>query len=301
MDQLRNFTQTNRSSIVNIIYIVAAFVLVYYIVMYYFGSDTKDEVLIKNKIATNDSSLAGGKAYILKKTDGVRLGNEYTISFWIYISEYTRAQKIQGILSVFDAGATGDRTESLLFVGLHPSKPQMIIRAGDGTDAAPNDDMLTWRNTAPTGAPAEYKWGGSDALPSSTETHDLKPCDIMDIDVQRWLNVTISINGRIMDVYLDGKLARSCIMAKAQVTGANTDQMVLVMPTTDKYSGYISGLQVSNYAVTPDVIYGRYQAGPYYSASFLDYLVDKLGIRISYTGNNATESESWLSFIGLKA
>lgn len=121
----------------------------------------------------------------------------------------------------------------------------------------------------------------------------------MDIDVQRWMNITVSINGRIMDVYLDGKLARSCIMPNIQKT-SNLTQLIQLFPTADLYTGYISGLQVSNYAVTPDVIYGRYQAGPYFSAGFLDYLVDKLGIRISYQGTGETTTKSIWDMMGIK-
>jgi hypothetical protein len=299
MDQIRNFTQTNRSSVVNLIYIVAAFVLVYYIVMYYFGSDVKDMVYLKNKMTTSDAKNKIGYYKIAEENAEFRVGPEYTISFWMYITGYKSSTTIQGIMSLMDEGNFGPTGgESLLFIGLHPTKPQMIIRAGDGTAELPNDSTLNWNKVAaPTGAPSEYRWGGSN-VNNTAETSALTPCDIMDIDTQRWMNITVSVNGRIMDVYLDGKLARSCIMANAPKT-TKMAQIIQLFPTDDYYNGYISGLQVSNYAVTPDVIYGRYQAGPYFSAGFLDYLVDKLGIRINYTGTGkTTESESVLSMFG---
>jgi hypothetical protein len=131
--------------------------------------------------------------------------------------------------------------------------------------------------------------------PTSTaslpEDGSLKQCDVMDIDLQRWMNVTVSVNGRIMDVYLDGKLARSCILSNVQRLSEKDLQYLVLCPT---FSGYVSGIRWSNYAVAPDVIYGRYQSGPYISTGFVDYLVDKLGIRIQYT----TSADGKQTFMG---
>lgn len=288
MDQLRNFTQSNRSSIVNILYLVAAFVLVYYIVMYYVGGDTKDVNLLEAKTATN---VAAGKILtIAESADKFRLGAEYTLSFWIYINSYSNATTVQNILSVFDMGKTGTAREAMLFVGLHPTKPQMIIRAGNGAvdaTAANNDPMLQYTYTEASGqTPAQWTWGGESA---TVDASALKPCDIMDIDLQRWLNIVVSMNGRIMDVYLDGKLARSCILSESQVFAPKGKQVLQMFNSSNYFTGYISGIAASNYAVTPDVIYGRYQAGPYLSPGFLSYLTDKLGITIAYTGTSGVE------------
>ena len=106
--------------------------------------------------------------------------------------------------------------------------------------------------------------------------------------MQRWICITVTVNGRIMDVYMDGKLARSCILNNVQDFGSSSEQYVALMPSG--FDGHISGIRWSNYALTPDVIYGRYQAGPYFGTSFLDYLVDKIGIRISYTDTSTTSS-----------
>jgi phage baseplate assembly protein gpV len=90
-------------------------------------------------------------------------------------------------------------------------------------------------------------------------------------------------------------------MPNVQKLSAIGEQKIMLCPTGTTYSGYISGVMYSNYSVTPDVIYARYQSGPYFSSSFLDYLVDKLGIRITYT-DAAGETTPWnlLKEIGLE-
>lgn len=300
MDQARNFAQANRSSIINIVYIVAAVVLVYYLVMFYLsGSDQVDTILLKKKMKTGD---VRAKAYVVAKKDETssRFKNEYTVSTWVYINNYSTGNNYQGILSLFDNFADRASNNALLSIGLHPTKPQMIIRAGNfhNTTTDPNNGAFTsFTFTEGTGqTPGKYDIVGnasmSDALPA---------CDVMDIDLQRWLCVCVSVNGRIMDVYMDGKLARSCILPNPQNVLDNGVQSVLLCEP-NPFHGYISGVTVSNYALTPDVIYGRYQAGPYSSTGFLDYLVDKLGIRISYTGaTGAAEELNILRMLGFSS
>jgi hypothetical protein len=313
MDQVRNFAQTNRSSIVNIIYIVAAVVLVYYLVMFYFNSGDQIDVTVLGKKLATTSEGAYNKAIqvVAKDSTKGRASNEYTISAWIYVNSYNPDSKVQGILGFFDDPTTTATAsiQSSLFIGLHPTLPKMIIRAGKFLDQAntasasatsygANDLYNTYSVTTASapGAAKTYAFtaDSSSMTVSTTETIDSNtPCDVMDIDLQRWMNVTVSVNGRIMDVYLDGKLARSCIMPNAQYFSNNGAQLIMLCPSAKTFSGYISGVMYSNYALTPDVIYGRYQAGPYFSSSFLDYLMEKLGIRISYTGTTDETSGSW--------
>jgi hypothetical protein len=152
------------------------------------------------------------------------------------------------------------------------------------------------------GPSSALNWNGESTMPTPTTEDALTPCDIMDIDTQRWLNVVISVNGRIMDVYMDGKLARSCILPNIIKTSPNeTKQQTLkLFPTPNHFNGFVSGVKVFNYAVTPDVIYGHYQAGPYSSSGFLDYLTDKLGVHVTYTGSNETTNVSLLEWLGIK-
>lgn len=297
MDQARNFAQANRSSIINIVYIVAAVVLVYYLVMFYLsGSDQVDTTVLKNKMKTGEIK---DKAYVVVKKDDTsgRFKNEYTVSTWVYINNYSTGNNYQGILALFDSPATNGNVNALLTIGLHSTKPRMIIRAGKiKNETADPFTQYGYTAPGPTSATGSYVFSGSRTLGD-----DLPACDVMDIDLQRWLNVTVSVNARIMDVYMDGKLARSCILPNVQDVGDNGMQAVLLC-SPNPFDGYVSCVTVSNYAVTPDVIYGRYQAGPYSSTGFLDYLVDKLGIRISYTSSTgAAEEVNLLRSLGLSS
>ena len=47
---------------------------------------------------------------------------------------------------------------------------------------------------------------------NSSVLKETKPCDIIDIPVQRWLQIGIVLNNKTIDIYLNSKLRRSCTL-----------------------------------------------------------------------------------------
>jgi hypothetical protein len=85
-------------------------------------------------------------------------------------------------------------------------------------------------------------------------------CDLPEIDLQRWVMITVVLSGRTIDVYLDGKLARSCVAPsyyKVDPTGVKP-----VIADRGGFDGYIATTSVANYAMNPDEIYRAYASGP---------------------------------------
>jgi hypothetical protein len=92
-------------------------------------------------------------------------------------------------------------------------------------------------------------------------------CDLPEIDMQRWTHLGVVLSGRMIDVYLDGKLSRSCITKsyyKVDPTGVNLK--MLQKPNTDGengFDGHISNVSLSNFPLTPSEIYRIYANGPF--------------------------------------
>lgn len=85
-------------------------------------------------------------------------------------------------------------------------------------------------------------------------------CDLPEIDLQRWTMVTVVLSGRTIDVYMDGKLSRSCMAPsyyKVDPTGVKA-----VMSERGGFDGYTANTSVANYAMNPDEIYRAYLLGP---------------------------------------
>jgi hypothetical protein len=97
------------------------------------------------------------------------------------------------------------------------------------------------------------------ALDDSLLTTNVK-CDLPEIDMQRWTLLTVNINGRTTDVYLDGKLARSCVSSsyyKVDPTGVKMN-----LCDYGGFDGHLNGVTVYSYSLTPSEIYSIYVAGP---------------------------------------
>ena len=295
MDQVRNFYGSNQSTIINLIYIVAFGILVYYLFLYYRSTTSADMDVMTGKLKINGSRP--GNADDLKKYDIVvndgktkmelraNPTKSYTLSYWLYVSQYNGVQTgYQSVLALLDT--KGTNTKSLLTFALHPTQPKMLVQVGSlqGDMNPPaleqfrvNGNVMSW-----TGATADVN------------TDHANSCNVHDMELNRWIHVTVCVSSQIVDVYMDGKLSRSCVLPKPQSPSVDGVQTVSILPSPNSFTGYISGIHFSAYAATPDQIYARYQQGPYATQGFLDYLSDKIGIRVQYTGSDtSTQYMDW--------
>ena len=116
-------------------------------------------------------------------------------------------------------------------------------------------------------------------------------CDIQDIPMQKWVNVCIVMNGKTLDIYLDGKLVKTCVYAnyfKVDHTGVALKYLQSATDGSSGFDGQFSRLQVFNSALNPDEIYKTYLAGPSGSSpandpvSFIKYIFTSMNIRMYY-------------------
>jgi hypothetical protein len=86
-------------------------------------------------------------------------------------------------------------------------------------------------------------------------------CDIPEIDLQRWTMVTVVLSGKTIDVYIDGKLLRSCVTASYFKVDPTAD-VQLKIAERGGFDGYIGHTTVGSYVMNPDEIYKTYMSGP---------------------------------------
>jgi hypothetical protein len=110
------------------------------------------------------------------------------------------------------------------------------------------------------------------------------PCDVKEVPLQRWVNITIVSSGRVLDVYMDGKLSRSCVLDN--VLNVPRGQLKLRLGESGGFGGRYSSVQMWSQQLTPDVIYGLYQMGPTQAQHDLFTSVAKyLNLNVSFTGS----------------
>jgi hypothetical protein len=108
---------------------------------------------------------------------------------------------------------------------------------------------------------------------------------ITNVPIQKWTNVTISVYGRSLDVYLDGKLVQTKPLAgTAEV---DPDASVYITPAGG-FSGWTSKFAYYPNALNPQEVWDIYSAG--YGASWLSNLFGKYSVKISFLENGTEDS-----------
>jgi len=181
-------------------------------------------------------------------------GGEFSVSTWIYVNNWSVNQnKNKSILRI------GGNTFDTLRIYLGSSSPTLMVRVNnnsDSNDLRTNDKTFTDLQT------------GAAAFEST------RICDIPSIDLQRWVNICVVINGMTCDVYMDGKLTRSCILPSYYNVDKNYSTYLLDDGTggVGGFGGSISTTTMYGYALSPDVIYTNYLGGPNQITGFGQYL-----------------------------
>ena len=146
-------------------------------------------------------------------------GLEFSYSVWIYVQDWT-----QGWKNIFVKGTSGAGSNSARAPGLWLYPDTNALHARINTFASPNEG-----------------------------------CDIKNIPLQKWVHITYVLNNRTVDIYIDGKLERSCVLRG--VPKLNDDPVRVC--DNGGFFGKISNLVYFRYAMKPDEVYKIYASGPY--------------------------------------
>ena len=108
-------------------------------------------------------------------------------------------------------------------------------------------------------------------------------CSVANIPIQRWVNLVVSIYGRTMDLYIDGKLVRTCLLPG--VASINSNSNVYVTPAGG-FDGWTSKFQYYPNSLNPQQVWNIYTQGySNWSSMFNAYQV-----QISLVENGTTQS-----------
>lgn len=185
-------------------------------------------------------------------------GGEYSISTWIYVTNWNinkGANKPFLILSGGSPEASGYMT-LVMYLGQYTNKLGIRVSQDTGT----NSGSLTYTT--------DYNAIVAGKSPYSDSGADFKKCDIESFDLQRWVCITAVLSGRTLDIYMNGKLSRSCLLdGLFKVDGDNS---TLKLGGPDGFGGLIGLTRAANIAYSPDRVYSIYQQGPFTGSFGLD-------------------------------
>lgn len=226
--------------------LILGVVLLYYIYTYFFESQSLDtKAIITTAIPANPATSP--KAYDILP---VYEGGEYTITFWAYVTGFKdQVGQPKHILELSPNTTTGTPTSTLV-VGLGPFNNKLMVRVNTNSTGT---ESLTQANITAIFQPQQ--------APSGQLLNNTMPiCDLPEVELQRWVCFGVVLNGRTVDVYMDGKLARSCVLPSFYTVDANGVSLKLLQ--YGGFQGFLSNVFVHSGALNPDQMYRIYMSGP---------------------------------------
>lgn len=234
-----------------IIFLVLAAVALYYLYNYlYSASGLASTVIISSPIPGN--TVTDPPLYTIPP---VYEGGEYSATFWVYITAYKdQSGKPKHILEIRGVDS------STLVVGLDAFTNKLIVRVNTNDSLSGGVTGSTAITNTPLANANVQALFNTVQASSGLLSQELPMCDLPDVQLQRWVCIGIVLNGRTVDVYMDGKLARSCVLKS--VFTVDPKGMKLKLLDFNGFSGYLGDVVVYNYALSPDQAYRIYMAGP---------------------------------------
>jgi len=233
-------------SVTSIAVVVIGIVFLYYIYKYFFQEQGKtSQTILTTAVPANPATSP--KLYDILP---VYEGGEYSITFWTYVTAYKdTVGKAKHILELSPKTATGTPASTLI-VGLGPYNNKLMVRVN--TNAAGSERLTK---------AAVDKIFQPTSVPSGQLLNDTMPvCDLPEVELQRWVCFGVVLNGRTVDVYLDGKLARSCVLPSFYTVDANGVSLKLLQ--YGGFNGFLSNVFVHSVALNPEQMYRIYMNGP---------------------------------------
>jgi hypothetical protein len=242
---LRNIFNMNIFSIVIIVFAIVC-------IFIYMFSNTNTLQGIQNGETPSKieaSSLA---------TNGMNVpATNFAYSIWFYVNDfnvrYGSPKVIFGRMDAPSAANTGDVTG---VTGINPC-PLVVLGA--------NENNIE----------VSLKCNGQ-----------VKPytCTVRNVPIQKWTNLIISVYGRTLDTYLDGKLVRTCLLPG--IAMVNNSSNVYVTPYGG-FSGWTANFQYFPNPLNPQEAYNIYTAG-YGGSSFSN----PYQLQISLIENGTTKTSA---------
>lgn len=220
--------------------VVIVVILLYIIWSYFF---TSMEVLMSFQKGTELFSMSLGKVVDSSK-------NNYSFSVWTYIDDWgVNYGNSKNILAV----APG--TKSPCFFALYFSKTT-------------NDLNIYIEPNNPNAV------GSNENVYNSLSS----TCSVTNFPLQTWVNISVSVYNRAIDVYIDGKLIKTCSMATVASPISNASTIFIGgTKTPDKnqvpgFSGFIASVVYSPDVFSPKEVWDIYSRGYTNSAFDLNAL-----------------------------
>ena len=114
--------------------------------------------------------------------------------------------------------------------------------------------------------------------------------DIENINIQKWVNIIVTVNDRVLDVYINGKLVTSKAFNNV-INTAEINSSDLAITPNGGYGGFISKVQYYPLFITPKKAWEIYRDG--FGDAFASAL-DKYNLSVTFYEDQIEKKKFWV-------
>jgi hypothetical protein len=278
MDQAAQFVQANGQTIGKVVFVGFLLYVLYVVYTYLYPSGRPSLV-----------SLLSGQADARKhvtldtpKVPTIYTGGDFTVSMWLYIDDWNyKASNNKFVFSLKSKSSPINVLNGVLIA----NQNNLLITASRLPNSRPSDSHLPDLSNEQN---LQQLLNNRTSITMFKDLNDTL-CNMVEIPLQRWVCLTIVVNGNTMDTYVNGKLRRSCVLPSAVYVP--TGPLEMRLGENGGFGGRYSSVQMWNQQLTPDVIYGIYQNGPILTkGTFFARFAKMLNLDVYFSGEADCEA-----------
>lgn len=278
---LKNMWETKGPVLIFILAVILVFIIVIlYITFAMKNSNLSGKKLTKRPIKMNEIAIP----YEIPGTDipVPAVGREYSYSFWIYVDQFEQTPGNNKL--IFYRGSKDDITlaNPLVMMDTAENRLYVCIKTQDNS-LSPADIRASANSTAMDLRKIIEKNYFKNPTITGAGSNKYIIMEVDYVPLQRWVNLTLIIDNKIMSLFLDGEIysVKSVDELKAS-RKPETDQngqpirYNLIVDKTDgniyvgrnsvnnkvTVNGYLSNLEFHNYAISLNQVKSIYNQGP---------------------------------------
>jgi hypothetical protein len=194
------------------------------------------------------------------------LSQNFTYSIWLYVNNWNyKNGEYKPIFGRFDGGDATQKILTSYFEGINSCMTRPSIDSDCSFNPSPVVTFDKVQNNILVYIPNSYR----DDITDKTYTNPFK-CEVRNIPIQKWVNFSMTVYNKTLDVYINGKLHKTCVMNSVPVMSSGD---IHITPGGG-FDGYTSKFQFYPEALNPQEIWNIYSNGYGSLASTLgDYQV----------------------------
>ena len=235
-----------------------------------------------NEIGTNLSesvsysgSYSNNPNYVDKSIIDSYKSQNMMLSMWFYIESWE---------------TNTSNKKNILYIAKEPSIPNVDIDSNTLTDLSCISKSNSYKNISVELDNFENNLNiyvlCSHSNRCTNEDLIMSKYKISNIPIQKWNNLTLSIDAKLLDVYLDGKLLNSFVLPNIINYPKTTDQNIYLgyIDQTSKWNGFITRVRFEPNSITPKDALDIYNAG--INSNHTNSLLSKYSLKVSFLEYN---------------